>query len=122
MFGKRKLTPDKLSTDRVPVYKRVECLGPKCESYQDTACDSRLELLEATGKSGGAAMGPFIEDCGYALYGQVCMAGDEQLVINRVVESPNGRASGAELIGRSGRTDGQRIVLNTPLESIVYIN
>lgn len=105
---------------RVPIYKKADCLGEQCPEFQGNRCESRLELLEATGKSGGKDKGPLVEDCGYALYGQVCMAGDEQVVVRRVTESPNGRGSMAELIGRSGLTDDQRIVLTTPPEAIQF--
>jgi hypothetical protein len=106
---------------RVPIYKRAECLGEDCPEFKGDICESRLELIEATGKSGGIDKGPLVEDCSYALYGQVCMAGEEQIVVGRVAESPNGKGSAAEMIGSSGRTDGKRIVLNT-LPSNIYFN
>lgn len=112
MFGKNKR--------RILIYKKVDCLGEVCPEYQGNECDSRLELLEAKGKTGGKDTAPLDRDCDYALYGQVCMAGDEQIVVRRVVESPNGQGSAMELVGRSGRTDGQRIVLTTPPEAIVF--
>jgi|SRR5665213_1954431 len=105
---------------RVPKYKRAECLGSNCVNYLGEPCDSRLELLEASGKSGGIDLGPRNRDCNYAMYGQVCMGSDEQPVVSRSAESPNGQASTAELIARMGRTDGQRIVLNTPSEDVVF--
>lgn len=119
MFGFRK----KISREedpRVPIYKRADCLGGGCPEFGGTECESRLELLEATGKSGGKDLGPKIIDCSFALYGQVCMAGEEQVVVSRVVESPNGQADALELVGRSGQTEGQRIVLDTPLEAIQF--
>jgi len=112
MFGKEK--------PRIPIYKRADCIEEDCPDFNGTRCVSRLELLEATGKSGGQDLGPVIDDCSYALYGQVCMAGDEQVVVRRIAESPNGQADAMELIGRSGRTDGQRIVLNTPSDAVRF--
>lgn len=110
----------KRNRPRVPIYKRVDCLESECPNFEGDTCNSRLELLEATGKSGGKDLGPRVEDCSYALYGQVCMAGEEQVVVKRVVESPNEQADALELVGRSGRTDGQRIVLTTPPEAVVF--
>ena len=105
---------------RVPIYKPADCLGETCPEYSGEDCDSRLELLEAAGKSGGKDLGPKVGHCNYALYGQVCMGGDEQVVVGRVTESPNGQADAMELIARAGRTDGQRIVLDTPTEAIEF--
>lgn len=113
MFGKNK--------PRVPIYKRADCLGNECPNFESDNCDSRLELLEATGKSGGKDLGPKVEDCSYALYGQVCMGGEEQVVVKRVAESPNGQADSLELVARTGRTDGQVIVLDTPPEAIYFV-
>ena len=110
----------KKSKDRVAIYKPAECLGEACERFSGQDCDARLELLDATGKSGGVDKGPVAEDCSYALYGRVCMGGDEQLVVRLEATSPNGQASTAEMIGRSGIFEGQRIVLNTPPEDIKY--
>ena len=112
MFGKNKA--------RVPIYKRACCLGEDCPEFSGTPCESRLELLEATGKSGGKDLGPMVDDCSYALYGQVCMAGEEQVVVRRITESPNGQADAMELIGRSGRSVRQRIILNTPSDAIQF--
>lgn len=112
MFGK--------NMPRVPIYKRAACLGDGCPEFGGTECESRLELLEATGKSGGIDLGPKVNDCSYALYGQICMAGEEQVVVRRIAESPSGQADALELVARLGRTYGQRIVLNTPPEAIQF--
>ncbi len=108
------------SGERIPIYKRAACLGEACTYFSGVECTSRLELLEALGKSGGKDKAPLREDCNYALYGQVCMGGDEQVVIGLHAESPNSNAGAMELVGRSGRYEEQRIVLTTPAESIVY--
>ena len=105
---------------RVPIYKPAQCLGEACPEYGGSSCTSRWELLEATGESGGEDLAPKVADCDYALYGQVCMAGAEQVVVGRAAESPNSQAGSAELIGRAGRTDGQKIVLTTPPEAITF--
>lgn len=106
--------------ERVPIYKQQECLGEACTYYSGIECSSRLELLRATGKSGGKDKGPLREDCSYALYGQVCMGGEEQVVVRLHSESPNGQASLAELVGRSGMYEEQKIVLTTPAENIIF--
>lgn len=111
MFGSEK--------PRVPIYIRADCLGSGCPEFGGAVCESRLELLEATGESGGKELGPWVDDCSYALYGQVCMAG-VQVVVGLITQSPNEQASPMELIGRSGRIEGQRIVLNTPPEAIRF--
>lgn len=105
---------------RVPIYKRADCLDEQCPEYKGVECNSRLELLEASGKSGGKDKAPKVSDCNYALYGQVCMAGVEQLVVNRIAESPNGNADTMELVAPAGKTDCQRIALNTPLGAIHF--
>lgn len=106
--------------ERVPIYKPMDCLGETCEYFSGENCNARLELLNATGKSGGVDKGPYAEDCSYALYGKVCMGGEEQVVVGLSADSPNGKASMAEMVGRSGVYEGQRIVLNTPLEDIKF--
>lgn len=113
MFGKK-------NKERVAIYKPTGCLGEDCEFFAGQACNARLELLDATGKSGGKDKAPYVDDCSYALYGKVCMGGDEQVVVELSASSPNGEASMAEMIGRSGIFEGQRIVLNTPPEDIKF--
>ncbi len=108
------------SKPRVPIYKQAACLGEQCPAYNGTGCESRLELLEATGRSGGTDRGPEVEDCSFALYGRVCMGGAEQVVVERIAESPNGHASAMEMVGRMARTDGTRIVLTTPPEAVKF--
>ncbi|MCA1806764.1 MAG: hypothetical protein LC687_02710, partial [Actinobacteria bacterium] len=92
MFGKNKR--------RIPIYVKADCLGEECPEFQGTECESRMELLDAKGASGGIDKAPLKRQCDYALYGQVCMAGDEQVVVNAVAESPNGQGSVMELVGR----------------------
>lgn len=105
---------------RVPIYKPAECLGESCAYFQEEDCNARLELLDASGKSGGVDKGPRVNDCNYALYGRVCMGGDEQVVVGLEATSPNGQASAAEIIARAGLLEGQRIVLNTPPEEVKF--
>lgn len=111
MFGRKK-------EGRVAIYKPADCLGSSCEFYAGEDCNARLELLDATGKSGGVDKGPYVKDCSYALYGKVCMGGEEQVVVGLSSTSPNGSASLAEMVGRSGLYEDQRIVLNTPAKDI----
>jgi len=113
MFGKQ-------SKERVAIYKPSDCLGSSCELYAGNDCSARLELLDATGKTGAVDKGPYVEGCSYALYGKVCMGGDEQVVVGLNSSSPNGKASLAEMVGRSGRYEDQRIVLNTPPENVKF--
>jgi hypothetical protein len=113
MFGRK-------GRERVAIYKPADCLGSSCEFYTGKDCDARLELLNATGKSGETDKGPYVDDCSYALYGKVCMGGDEQVVVGLSSSSPNGKASLAEMVGRSGLYEDQRIVLNTPPEEIKF--
>jgi hypothetical protein len=113
MFGRK-------NKERVPIYKPADCLGSSCEFYAGEDCNARLELLDATGKSGGVDKGPYVHDSSYALYGRVCMGGEEQVVVSLSAESPNGEASMAEMVGRSMLLEGQRIVLNTPPEEIKF--
>lgn len=108
------------SRERIPVYKQAQCLGEVCAYFSGVECESRLELLEASGKSGGRDLAPLKDDCSYAAYGQVCMGGEEQVVVRLHTGSPNGQASGMELIGRVGRLEDQRIVLTTPPEAVVF--
>ncbi len=119
MFGKTKEAP-KDSLSRIPIYKSQDCLGEACEYYSGTSCISRMELLEATGKSGGEDKAPLREECSYALYGQVCMGGEEQVVVRLHAESPNQLASSMELVARMGRLESQHIVLTTPNEAISF--
>ncbi len=119
MFRRRQAESEVVG-ERLPVYRRAECLGETCMYYSGVRCESRLELLEALGESGGKDKAPLLEDCSYALYGQVCMGGDEQVVVGLHTDSPNGKAGAMELIGRSGRYEQQRIVLTTPPDAIVY--
>jgi len=97
--------------ERIPVLKPVQCLGESCVYFEGKDCESRLELLEATGKSGGEDIGPYVDDASYALYGQVCTGGAENVVIELHAETPNGEGSPMELVGRMGRLENQRIVL-----------
>ncbi|MGZ6004964.1 MAG: hypothetical protein ACXWLH_02330 [Candidatus Saccharimonadales bacterium] len=124
MLRKKKQPPESIAPDdaseRLPIYKRAQCLGEACMYFSGKKCSSRLELLEAKGTSGGPDLAPLVEDCSYALYGQVCMGGDEQVVVKRIVESPNHNGNPAELVARAGRTENQRIVLNTPVDSIHF--
>jgi hypothetical protein len=108
------------SGERIPIYKPAECMGEACEYFTGEACASRLELLEASGESGEKGKAPLREDCKYALYGQVCMGGEQQVVIRLHAESPNEKASAMELVARMGRLDDQHIVLNTPAEAINF--
>ncbi|PJE65574.1 hypothetical protein COU91_01005 [Candidatus Saccharibacteria bacterium CG10_big_fil_rev_8_21_14_0_10_47_8] len=97
--------------ERVPVLRPAQCLGESCVYFAGQDCESRLELLEATGKSGGKDLGPLIDESSYALYGHVCTGGSENVVVGLSAESPNGSATPMELVGRAGRVEGQRIVL-----------
>ena len=106
--------------ERVKIYKPAECLGESCEYFSGQECSARRELLDATGKSGGKDKGPYVDDCSYALYGKVCMGSEEQVVIGLEPSSPNGKASLAEMVGRVGLFEDQRIVLNTPSEVIEF--
>ncbi|MDB5177600.1 MAG: hypothetical protein JWN75_1268, partial [Candidatus Saccharibacteria bacterium] len=51
------------SKSRVPIYKPADCLGETCEYFSEEDCTARLELLDATGKSGGVDKGPRVDDC-----------------------------------------------------------
>jgi hypothetical protein len=113
MFGRK-------NGERVAIYKQLDCLGSSCKFYAGDDCNARLELLDATGKSGGVDKGPLVDDCSYALYGKVCMGGEEQVVVGLSSISPNGNASLAEMVGRSGRYEDQHIVLNTPPEEVKF--
>lgn len=105
---------------RIPAYKPADCLGEDCFRYEGTPCDSRLELLESSGGFGGRDLAPIADGCSYALYGQVCMANEVQLVIRRQAVSPNGRASPLELAARIGRNNDIGTELNTSPEEIVF--
>lgn len=113
MFGAK-------NRQRIAIYKPAACLGPACEFYRGEDCNARLELLDATGKSGGVDKAPRMSDCSYALYGRVCMGGEEQVIMDFSVGSPNSRASLAEMVGRASVYEGQRLVLNTPPEEVKF--
>ena len=97
--------------ERLPILMPIRCLGEKCVYFAETDCESRLELLEAIGKSGGTDISPYIDDSSYALYGQVCTGGVENIVVRLRADSPNGKADSMELYARMGRSENQRIVL-----------
>lgn len=105
---------------RIQIYKPADCLGDACFRYEGTPCDSRLELLESSGGFGGRDSAPIADGCSYALYGQVCMANEVQIVVRRRAESPNGRASALELAARLGRNEDIGTELNTSPEEIVF--
>lgn len=111
LFRRSEKLSSSSNTERVPITKPAECLGQSCEYFSGQNCESRMELLEANGVSGGRDLGPFIEDSTYALYGRVCTGGDENVVMDLIAESPNGEGSPMELIGRMGRLEGQTIIL-----------
>lgn len=122
MFGKKrnKVESVPVTVNRVPVYLRAECLGVDCVNFQEQECNSRYELFEASGKSGGRDISPLVEDCSYARYGKICMAGEEQVVVGQMTVSPNGNASSMELVARAGRVSIIGDVLNTPAELVVF--
>lgn len=106
--------------ERVAIYKRADCLGSSCEFYIGNDCNARLELLHATGKSGGIDESPYERDCNYALYGNVCMGGEEQVVVGLSARSPNGRPSSKEMGELTNLYVDQHIILNTPPEDVIF--
>lgn len=107
----RQLSKREDEGERLPAIKPAQCLGEACVYFAGSNCQSRLELLEASGKSGGVDRGPLVRDSSYSLYGHVCTGGAENIVVGLQVDSPNGQADAAELIARAGRLEGQRIIL-----------
>jgi hypothetical protein len=101
--------------ERLPLTKPAQCLGTSCIYFVGKECESRMELLEATGAGKNTSVPPFKEDASYALYGQVCTGGVDEEIVRFAPESPNGLASTEELIGRMGRLEGQKIVLTPRL-------
>jgi hypothetical protein len=110
----------KKDKDRLPIYKPADCLGESCAYFSGDGCNARMELLDATGLAGGTDKAPYIKESSYALYGRVCMGGNEQVVVGLSSSSPNGQASAAEMIGRAGLYEDQRIILNTPADEVKF--
>ncbi len=117
MFGRAKA---KDLGERVPIYKPASCLGEACKYFLGSLCNSRYELLESSGESGGQDKGPLVEHSSYALYGKVCTGGYEQVVVQLYAESPNHQGSTAELIARSGGLEGSHIVLTTSVNGVKF--
>lgn len=102
--------------ERIPITKPAQCLGQACLYFSGEACEAREELLEAKGKSGQVDLGPYKDDCSYALYGKVCTGSGENVVVELKAESPNDEGSPMELVARMGMLEGQTIIL-TPRNS-----
>lgn len=66
---------------RLPTTVAAQCLGARCVNFTGVDCQSRLELLQADGASGGPDLPPYVDDATFVIRGQVCIGGDKDKLV-----------------------------------------
>lgn len=112
------------SRARLPQTLPAQCLGEQCVNFSGVACASYADLLQADGKSGGPNLPPYADEASYAIYGNICTAGEEEKIagISTVALKPE-EINPAKMIALSGRYGNlpQAIMSPAGIEEVVTL-
>lgn len=104
--------------ERLPKTLSLKCLGEQCLNSSGVTCAAYEALLEADGSSGATDQPPLKDEASFAIYGQVCLGGEEEQLVGLRAEILKQGVEVMKIIALSGRYGDMPLIIQTPNQNL----